>query len=65
MFWGYLDSVEALEPTPNVAALVGHAATRFYVMENVEEAPTPQDVKRYRTAGQSIKEGRSDFQLIG
>ena len=65
-FGGYLDSVEALEPTLNVAALVGHAATRFYVMGEraVEEAPTPQDIEEIsKLAGQSIKEGAVGFSV--
>ena len=38
-YGGYLDSVERLAPMINVAGLVGHCATRFYVMgeRSVEE----------------------------
>ena len=41
-FGEYLDAIEQCKPAVNVAALVGHAATRFYVMGSraVEEAPT-------------------------
>ena len=63
-FGGYLDSVERLGPMINVAGLVGHCATRFYVMgeRSVEEPATPDEIRRIaELAGQSVKEGAVGF----
>ena len=57
-FGGYLDSVERLGPMINVAGLVGHCATRFYVMgeRSVEEPATPDEIRRIaELAGQSVR----------
>ena len=65
-FGEYLNSIEQHQPALNVAALVGHAATRFYVMGEraVEEAPTPDDIKAIaHLAGQSIREGAVGFSV--
>ncbi len=63
-FGGYLDSVERLGPMINVAGLVGHCATRFYVMgeRSVEEPATPEEIRQIaELAGQSVKEGAVGF----
>jgi N-acyl-D-aspartate/D-glutamate deacylase len=63
-YGGYLDSVERLSPMINVAGLVGHCATRFYVMgeRSVEEPATPEEIRQIaELAGQSIKDGAVGF----
>ena len=65
-FGEYLDSIERCDPALNVAALVGHAATRFYVMGEraVEEAPTAEDITEIaRLAGRSVQEGAVGFSV--
>ena len=65
-FGEYLDSIERQEPALNVAALVGHAATRFYVMGDraVDENPTPKEIREIATlAGRSINEGAVGFSI--
>ena len=65
-FGEYLDAIEALDPALNVAALAGHAATRFYVMGEraVEEKATPEEVKQIALlAGQSVREGAVGFSI--
>lgn len=43
----YLDAIERLRPSINVAGLVGHCAVRFYVMDEraVEEQATEEEFK--------------------
>lgn len=63
-YGGYLDSIEALKPMINVVGLVGHCATRFYVMgeRSVEEAATPEEIRQIaELAGQSVKDGAIGF----
>jgi len=65
-FGEYLDSIERQAPALNVAALVGHAATRFYVMGEraVEEAPTAEDIVQIADlAGRSVQEGAVGFSV--
>jgi N-acyl-D-aspartate/D-glutamate deacylase len=65
-FGEYLDSIERLSPALNVAALVGHAATRFYVMGEraVDENPTPGEIEQIAAlAGQSVREGGMGFSV--
>ena len=65
-YGSYLDSIERLGPMVNVAGLVGHAATRFYVMGEraIEEQATPEEIEQIATlAGQSIKEGALGFSV--
>ena len=65
-FGEYLDIIEQCKPAVNVAALVGHAATRFYVMgpRAVEEAPTADDVTQIaKLAGKSVREGAIGFSV--
>ena len=63
-YGGYLDALEALGPAINVCGLVGHCATRFYVMgERAVEEPASADETRAiaELAGQSVKEGAVGF----
>ena len=56
--------LEALGPSINICGLVGHCATRFYVMGEraVEEPATEDEVRQIAAlAGQSVKEGRGRF----
>lgn len=65
-FGQYLDSVEKLNPALNVAALVGHAATRFFVMGEraVDETPTPAEIEQIaQLAGRSVREGAVGFSV--
>jgi N-acyl-D-aspartate/D-glutamate deacylase len=60
----YLDAIEALGPSINICGLVGHCATRFYVMGDraVEEAATENEIREIAAlAGQSVKEGAVGF----
>lgn len=60
----YLDSVEKLEPAINVAGLVGHCASRFYVMgeRSIDEQPTPAEIDQIAALiGRSIAEGAVGF----
>ena len=63
-YGGYLDALEALGPAINICGLVGHCATRFYVMgERAVEEPASEDEVRQiaELAGQSVKEGAVGF----
>ena len=63
-YGGYLDALEALGPSINIAGLVGHCAVRFYVMGEraVEEPATEDEVRQIaELAGQSVKEGAVGF----
>ena len=63
-YGGYLDALEQLGPSVNVAGLVGHCATRFYVMGEraVEEPATEDEIKQIASlAEQSVKEGAFGF----
>ena len=65
-FGEYLDSIEKLNPALNVAALAGHAATRFYVMGEraVEEDPSEAEIQQIaELAGQSVREGAVGFSI--
>ena len=60
----YLDSIQAMQPSINIAGLVGHCAVRFYVMgeRSVEESATDEDIKEMkRVVAQSVKEGAVGF----
>jgi N-acyl-D-aspartate/D-glutamate deacylase len=62
----YLDSIERLGPLVNVAGLVGHSATRFFVMGEraVEEQATQEEISEIAAlAGQSVKEGALGFSV--
>ena len=63
-YGGYLDALEALGPSINIAGLVGHCAVRFYVMGEraVEEPATDDEVRQIaELAGQSVREGAVGF----
>ena len=63
-YGGYLDALEALGPSINICGLVGHCATRFYVMGEraVEEPATEDEIRQIAAlAGQSVKEGAVGF----
>ena len=63
-YGGYLDALSELGPAINVCGLVGHCATRFYVMGEraVEEPATDDEVRQIaELAGQSVKEGAVGF----
>ena len=63
-YGGYLDALEALGPAINICGLVGHCATRFYVMGEraVEEPATEDEIRQIaELAGQSVKEGAVGF----
>ena len=63
-YGGYLDALEALGPSINIAGLVGHCAVRFYVMGEraVEEPATDDEVRQIaELAGKSVKEGAVGF----
>ncbi len=63
-YGGYLDALEVLGPSINVAGLVGHCSTRFYVMGEraVEEPATEDEIRQIaELAGQSVKEGAIGF----
>lgn len=60
----YLDSVERLQPAINLAGLVGHCASRFYVMGEraVDEDPSEDEIKQIADlVGASIKQGAVGF----
>ncbi|MCY4531623.1 MAG: amidohydrolase family protein [Gammaproteobacteria bacterium] len=63
-YGGYLDALEVLGPSINIAGLVGHCSTRFYVMGEraVEEPATEDEIRQIaELAGQSVKEGAIGF----
>jgi N-acyl-D-amino-acid deacylase len=65
-YGAYLDSIEALGPMVNVAGLVGHSATRFYVMGEraIEERATPEEIEQIAAlAGESVKQGALGFSV--
>lgn len=65
-YGGYLDSIERLGPMINVTGLVGHSATRFYVMGEraIEEQATPEEIEQIaELAGESVKQGAIGFSI--
>ncbi len=63
-YGGYLDALDGLGPSINICGLVGHCATRFYVMGEraVEEPATEDEIREIaKLAGQSVKEGAVGF----
>ena len=65
-YGGYLDSMERLGPMINITGLVGHSATRTYVMGEraIEEQATPEEIEQIAAlAGQSVKEGAVGFSV--
>ena len=62
----YLDSIERLNPMINVTGLVGHSATRFFVMGEraIDGQPTEDEIRQIADlAGQSVKEGAIGFSV--
>ena len=62
----YLDSLERLGPMINITGLVGHSATRAYVMGEraIEEQATPDEIAQIADlAGQSVKQGAVGFSV--
>ncbi len=62
----YLDSIEKLNPAINVCGLVGHAATRFYVMGEraVDEQPNEDEIAQIaELAGRSVRDGAVGFSV--
>ncbi len=63
-YGGYLDAIERLKPSLNVAGMVGHCAVRFYVMgeRGVEEQATASEKQQMaEIVGQSIDAGAVGF----
>ena len=60
----YLDEIEKLNPSINLAGKVGHCASRTYVMGEraVDEDPNEQEIQQIaKVVGQSIKDGAVGF----
>ena len=60
----YLDEIEKLDPAINLAGLVGHCASRTYVMGEraVDEDPNEEEIEQIaQLVGQSIKGGAVGF----
>ncbi len=60
----YLDEIEKLNPAINLAGLVGHCASRTYVMGEraVDEDPNEEEIEQIaQLVGQSIKGGAVGF----
>ena len=60
----YLDSVERLNPAINLAGLVGHCASRYYVMGEraIDGQPTEDEIKQIAAlVGQSVRDGAVGF----
>ena len=65
-YGGYLDSIERLAPMVNVCGLVGHSATRTYVMGEraIEEQATPEEIEQIAAlAAKSVEEGAMGFSV--
>ena len=63
-YGGYLDALTKLGPSINIAGLVGHCATRFYVMGEraVEEQASDDEIQQIADlAARSVKEGAFGF----
>jgi len=60
----YLDAIDALAPAINVTGLVGHCASRLYVMGEraVDEQPTEAEIEQIaQLVGDSVKQGALGF----
>ncbi len=63
-YGGYLDAIEKLKPSLNMAGLVGHCAVRFYVMGEraVEELASEDEMNQMaRIVAESIDRGAFGF----
>lgn len=60
----YLDSIESLNPAINITGLVGHCASRFYVMgeRSITDSATDDEIEQIAAlVGRSVKEGAVGF----
>ena len=60
----YLDSIEKLDPAINITGLVGHCASRFYVMgeRSITDDATEDEIKQIaQLVGQAVKDGAVGF----
>ena len=60
----YLDSIEKLDPAINITGLVGHCASRFYVMGEraITDDATDDEIEQIAAlVGRSVKEGAVGF----
>ena len=60
----YLNSIEQLNPAINITGMVGHCASRFYVMgeRSITDNATDDEIKQIADlVGQSVKEGAIGF----
>ena len=60
----YLDSIEKLNPAINITGLVGHCASRFYVMgeRSITDNATDDEIKQIAAlVGQSVADGAVGF----
>ena len=60
----YLDSIESLNPAINITGLVGHCASRFYVMgeRSITDNATDDEIQQIaQLVGKSVKEGAIGF----
>lgn len=60
----YLNSIERLDPAINITGMVGHCASRFYVMgeRSITDDATDDEIEQIANlVGQSVKEGAIGF----
>lgn len=60
----YLNSIEKLNPAINITGMVGHCASRFYVMgeRSITDNATDDEIKQIANlVGESVKEGAIGF----
>ena len=60
----YLNSIEKLNPAINITGMVGHCASRFYVMgeRSITDDATEDEIEQIaKLVGQSVKEGAIGF----
>ncbi|MCY4656143.1 MAG: amidohydrolase family protein [Gammaproteobacteria bacterium] len=60
----YLNSIERLDPAINITGMVGHCASRFYVMgeRSITDDATEDEIKQIAALiGKSVKEGAIGF----
>ena len=60
----YLNAIEQLNPAINITGMVGHCASRFYVMgeRSIDENPTDEEIEQIaELVGKSVAEGAIGF----
>ena len=65
-YGAYLDSIEKRSPKINITGLVGHSATRTYVMGEraIEEQATDEEIEQIAAlAGESVRQGAVGFSV--